>query len=325
MGFNVYVTRLVPRAGIELLERECETVEINPHDRPLTREELLAAVRCRDGILCLLTDRIDEEVFKAAEGAKGFANYAVGYNNIDVAKATEYGFPISNTPGVLTDATAEMAWALLFAVARRVPESDKYNRSGMWEGWGPMQFLGGDVTGATLGVVGAGRIGTAFALKSRGFEMNVLYADVNPNEVLERELGAQRKSIDDLLRESDYVSIHVPLVPETFHLISTEQFKLMKRTAYLVNTSRGPVIDESALVEALRSGEIAGAGLDVYEDEPRMTAGLAELDNVVLSAHTASATVSTRSKMAVMAATNLVAMLKGTPIPNLVNPEVLQR
>jgi lactate dehydrogenase-like 2-hydroxyacid dehydrogenase len=218
-----------------------------------------------------------------------------------------------------------MAWALLFAVARRVPESDKYNRSGMWEGWGPMQFLGGDVTGATLGVVGAGRIGTAFALKSRGFEMNVLYADVKHNELLERELGAQRKSIDDLLRESDYVSIHVPLVPETFHLISTEQFKLMKRTAYLVNTSRGPVIDESALVEALRSGEIAGAGLDVYEDEPRMTAGLAELDNVVLSAHTASATVSTRSKMAVMAATNLVAMLKGTPIPNLVNPEVLQR
>jgi glyoxylate reductase len=170
MSFNVYVTRLIPRPGIELLERECETVEINPHDRPVTRQELLEAVRGRDGILCLLTDRIDEEVFKAAEGVKGFANYAVGYDNVDVAKATEYGIPVSNTPGVLTDATAEMAWALLFAVARRVVESDRFNRSGNWAGWGPMQFLGGDLTGATLGVVGAGRIGTAFALKSRGFD-----------------------------------------------------------------------------------------------------------------------------------------------------------
>jgi lactate dehydrogenase-like 2-hydroxyacid dehydrogenase len=325
MSFNVYVTRLIPRPGIELLERECETVEINPHDRPVTRQELLEAVRGRDGILCLLTDRIDEEVFKAAEGVKGFANYAVGYDNVDVAKATEYGIPVSNTPGVLTDATAEMAWALLFAVARRVVESDRFNRSGNWAGWGPMQFLGGDLTGATLGVVGAGRIGTAFALKSRGFDMTVLYADQTPNEVLEGKLGARRTGLEELLRESDYVSIHVPLAEDTFHLISSAQLDLMKPTAYLINTSRGPVVDEAALVDALRTGKIAGAGLDVYENEPRLADGLAELDNVVLSPHTASATVSTRGKMALMAATNLLAMMTGEPIPNLVNPEVMGR
>ncbi len=323
MVLYVYVTRLVRRPGIELLERECETVEINPHDRALTRDELLDAVRNRDGILCLLTDKIDEDVFKAARGAKGFANCAVGYDNVDVGKATEYGFPVSNTPGVLTDATAEMGWTLLLAVARRVVESDRFNRSGEWGGWGPMQFLGGDVTGATLGVVGAGRIGTAFALKSRGFDMNVLYADDIPNEVVEEQVGARRTDLDSLLRESDFVSVHVPLNSDTHHLISTAQFEIMKPTAYLINTSRGPVVDEAALVEALRAGLIAGAGLDVYENEPRLADGLAELDNVVLTPHTASATIATRGKMALMAATNLVAMMKGEPIPNFVNPEVM--
>ncbi len=325
MGFNVYVTRLIPRPGIELLEHECETVEVSPHDRPLTREELLDAVRGRDGILCLLTDKIDEDVFKAAEGVKGFANYAVGTDNIDVAKATEYGIPVSNTPGVLTDATAEMAWALLFAVARRVVESDKFNRSGKWEGWGPMQFLGGDVTGTTLGVVGAGRIGTAFAIKSRGFDMNVLYTDVDTNEVLEQTVGARRTGLDNLLRESDFISVHVPLTQDTRHLISAAELDLMKPTAYLINTSRGPVVDEAALVEALRAGTIAGAGLDVYEHEPKLADGLAELDNVVLTPHTASATVATRGRMAEMAAANLLAMMKGEPVPNLVNPEVTRK
>jgi len=321
VGFNVYVTRLIPRPGIELLEQACETVEINPYDRPVTRDELLDSVRNRDGVLCLLTDRIDEEVFKAARGAKGFANYAVGYDNVDVAKATEYGFPVSNTPGVLTDATAEMGWTLLLAVTRCVVESDRFNRSGKWGGWGPMQFLGGDVTGATLGVVGAGRIGTAFALKSRGFDMNVLYADEIPNEVIEEKVGARRTDLENLLRQSDFVSIHVPLNSDTRHLISTAQFEIMKPTAYLINTSRGPVVDETALVEALHAGTIAGAGLDVYEHEPKLADGLAELDNVVLTPHTASATIATRGKMAVMAATNLIAMMRGEPIPNLVNPE----
>ena len=321
---NVYVTRRIPQEGIDLLQARCD-VEINPHDRPLTRKELLEKVRGRDGILCLLTDRIDAEVFEAAKGAKGFANYAVGYDNIDVQEATKHGFPISNTPGVLTNATAEMAWALLFAVSRRVVESDTFMRSGQWKGWGPLQFIGGDVTGATLGVVGVGRIGTEMALKSRGFNMKVLYTDPIRNETLEKELQAEQVDLDTLLQAADFVSIHVLLFPETRHLFGKREFRLMKKTAFLINTSRGPVINEAELVEALKSGEIAGAGLDVYEHEPLMTEGLKDLPNVVVTPHTASATRSSRGGMARLAAENLLAMLDGKEAPNCVNPEVYKR
>lgn len=325
MGWNVFVTRRVPQPGIDLLLEHGERVDVNPEDRVLTREELLEDVRGRDGVLCLLTDSIDEEVFEAAKGARIFANYAVGYNNVDVEAATRHGIMITNTPGVLTDATADMAWALLFAVARRIVESDRYNRDGKFTGWGPMLFLGGDITGQTLGIVGAGRIGTAVALKSVGFKMNVLYADAVRNEVLEQTLGAQRVGLDELLRTSDFVSIHVPLLPETTHLIGVRELGLMKETAYLINTSRGPVVDEKALVEALKMKRIAGAGLDVYENEPEMAPGLAALDNAVLAPHVASATIQTRTKMATMAASNLIAGLKGETPPNLVNPEVLSK
>lgn len=325
MGYNVYVTRRIPDPGLELLRRECEVVEVNPEDRPLTKEELLDGVRGRDGVLCMLTDDIDEAVLRAAEKARGFANYAVGYNNIDVAKATELGKVVTNTPGVLTDATADMAWALLLAVARRVVESDRFMRSGKFTGWSPMLFLGADVTGRTLGIVGAGRIGTAVALRSRGFDMKVLYCDHRVNETLERELGARRVELDELLAESDFVSVHVPLTDRTRHMFSTEQFKRMKRSAIFINTSRGPVHDETALVEALRGGQIAGAGLDVYEDEPRMKAGLADLDNVVVCPHLGSATIATRSRMATMAAENLIAIVKGERAPNCVNPEVYEK
>jgi len=318
---DVYVTHLIPNEGIELLKATCE-VEINPHDRPLTREELLEEVRGRDGILCLLTDRIDAEVFEAAQGARGFANYAVGYDNIDVPEATKRGFPISNTPGVLTDATAEMAWALLFTVSRRITESDPFMRSEQWQGWGPLQFIGGDVTGATLGIVGAGRIGTAMALKSRGFSMKVLYTDTFCNEILEKELRAEKVEFDTLLQQSDFVSVHVPLLPETRHLLGMREFRLMQKSAYLINTSRGPVLDEAELVEALRTGEIAGAGLDVYEREPLMAEGLKDLKNVVVTPHTASATKSSRGGMARIAAENLLAMLAGKRAPNCVNPDV---
>ena len=311
MTYNVYVTRRIPDAGLELLAQQNYDVEINPEDRVLTRSELLQQVRGRDAVLCLLTDGIDAEVLDAAAGCRVFSNYAVGYNNIDVEACRARGIVVTNTPGVLTDATAEMAWALLFAAARRVTESDAHVRAGQWTGWGPMQFLGQDVTGATLGVVGAGRIGTAFALKSAGFQMKVLYTDEERNAELETALGARQVDLDTLLAESDFVSLHVPLVDATRHLIDARALARMKPTAVLVNTSRGPVVEEDALVEALRDHRIAAAGLDVYENEPALAPGLVELPNAVICPHTASATLTTRDRMATIAARNLIAVLKG--------------
>ncbi|MFQ6049341.1 MAG: 2-hydroxyacid dehydrogenase [Phycisphaerae bacterium] len=322
--FNVYVTRMIPQDGLEILRRSCREVQVNPHDRALSRQELLAAVQGRDGVLCTLNDTIDEQVLSAAgPQCKVFANLAVGFDNIDVGAATRRGVLITNTPGVLTDATAELAWALLLAVTRRIVEADRFFRSGRWTGWGPMQFLGGDLSGRTLGIVGAGRIGTAVARKSRGFDMNLLYCDPVVNETLERELRARRVDIRSLFAESDFISIHVALTAQTRHLVNAELLALMKPTAYLVNTSRGPVVDEEALVRALKQGRIAGAALDVYENEPRPAPGLTELDNVVCVPHIGSASHQTRGKMARMAAENLVAALMGRRPANLVNPQVL--
>ncbi len=318
---KVYVTRMVPQAGIDLLKKECD-VEVNPEDRPLKRNELLQNIQGKDGVLCLLTDKIDAEVFDTVPEIKGFANYAVGYDNIDIEEATRRGVPISNTPDVLTDATAEMAWALLFAAARRVVESDAHMRSGRWPGWGPLQFLGGDVTGKTLGIVGAGRIGTAMALKSSGFNMRVLYYDTQANKTLEDKLNARRVDLEELLFQSDFVSVHTPLLPATRHLFTIDTFRQMKSTAYLINTSRGPVIKEADLLQALREKLIAGAGIDVYENEPQMTAGLEQLSNIVITPHTASATVGARTGMATKAATNLLAMVKNQKAPDCVNPDV---
>jgi glyoxylate reductase len=320
---KVFVTRRIPEAGLELLRNRYH-VTMNEEDRPVTRPELLAAVQDAAGVLCLLTDRIDGEVMAAAAQVKGFANYAVGFDNIDLVEATCRKLPVSNTPGVLTDATAEMAWTLLFAVARRIVESDPVMRSGQWKGWGPLQFVGGDVTGKSLGVIGGGRIGQAFALKSRGFEMPVLYVDERPNEILERELGARKVALEELLSDADFVSVHVPLTPATRHLIDSAALRRMKRSAYLINTARGPVVDEAALVEALREGLIAGAGLDVYEAEPRMALGLAGLPNVVLAPHTGSATVTSRNNMALKAARNLIAMIEGERAPDCLNPQVYE-
>ena len=323
MGFNIYVTREIPQGGLDILRREGEKVEINPEDRVLNSKEIIEKVKGRDGVLCLLTDTIDDEVFDAAKGAKIFANYAVGYNNIDVSAATRRGIMITNTPGVLTETTAEMAWALLFSIARKIAESDCYTRAGKFKGWAPMLFLGSDVGEKTLGIVGAGRIGTAMAKKSLGFKMKVLYTDAVKNDELEKELEAKKVDLEVLLKESDFISVHVPLNPQTTHLIGEREFSLMKSTAYLINTSRGPVVDEKVLVRILQEKRIAGAGLDVYENEPELEPGLAELNNVILTPHLASATFETRTKMAVMAAQNLLAGLKGQKPPNLVNPEVL--
>ena len=325
MSWNVFVTRQIPQPGIDILREHCDRVDINPEDRVLSREELLEGVKGRDGVLCLLTDTIDEEILNAAQGTKIFANHAVGYNNIKVEAATRLGILVTNTPDVLTDATADLTWALIMATARRIVESDGFTRAGKYKGWGPMLLLGESVTGATLGIVGAGRIGAAVAERSKGFKMRILYTDTVPNEVLEKNLHAKRVPLDELLKQSDFVTLHVPLLTETKHLIGERELGMMKKTAFLINTCRGPVVDEEALVAALQSGRIAGAGLDVYENEPDIEPGLKDLKNVVLLPHIGSATVEARTRMAVMAAENLVAGLKGERPPNLVNPEVLKR
>ena len=320
MNSNVLVTRRIPDESIRMLEAACGVVDVNPHDRALTRGEFLEAVRDRDGLLCLLTEDIDDEVLDISPGLKGVAIYAVGYNNIDVDACTRRGIPVTNTPDVLTDTTADVAWALMFAAARRVAEGDRYVREGRFTGWGPLLMLGSDVTGATLGIVGAGRIGTATARRAAGFSMPIVYASRRRNEAME-DLGARYLPLDDLLRESDFVSLHVPLTPETTHLIGERELDLMKPTAYLVNTTRGPVVDEKALVRALRGGVIAGAGLDVFEREPELEPGLADLENVVMLPHVGSGTVATRIRMGNTAAANLIAMVNGADPPNCVNPE----
>lgn len=325
MNASILVTRRIPTQGIEILKKYFTNVDVNPEDRPMSRKEILDQVSGRDGVLCLLTDTIDEEVLDAACGVKIFANYAVGYNNIDVEAATQRKIMVTNTPGVLTNATADLTWSLLFAVARRIVESDRFTREGKFRGWGPMLFLGCELSGKTLGIIGAGRIGTAVALRSAGFGMKVIYVDKKRNKEIEERVGAISVDMDFLLSRSDFVSIHVPLSPETHHLISHRELGLMKKSSYLINTSRGPVIDEEALVVALQRGTIAGAGLDVYENEPDIEPDLKRLNNVVLLPHIGSATHEARTKMAVMAAENIVAGLKGERPPNLINPEVLER
>src|SRR5574337_559168 len=310
MPLNVFITRQIPEEGINILKKVCQKVEVNPHDRPLTYDELLKQVKGRDAILSVLSDRIDARLMQEATNLKIIANYAVGYDNIDIKAASAKGIVVTNTPGVLTDSTADMAWALLFSIARRIVEGDRLTRAGKFVGWAPMFLLGGDLVGKTLGIIGAGRIGTAMAMRSRGWCMKVLYTtQTNRNAVLEEMLGAKRVDLETLLRESDFVSIHTPLSEKTKRLIGAKELSIMKKTAYLINTARGAVIDESALVNALRNKQIAGAGLDVYEEEPKLKPGLAELDNVVLAPHLGSATVGTRTKMAIMAAENIIAVL----------------
>lgn len=321
---KIFVTRNIPEPGLAALRKEF-TVEVNSLDRVLQKEEIIAGVKGKDGLLCLLTDQIDADVINAEPNLKMIASYAVGYDNIDVAAATKRGIPVSNTPGVLTETTAELAWALLFSVARRIVEGDTFTREGSFKGWAPMLMLGQDVSQKTLGVIGTGRIGTAFALKSKGFHMNILYNDELKNEQLEQQLGAKKVSLTQLLKESDFISIHAPLTENTHHLISEKELRLMKKTAVLINTARGPIIDEKALAKALREQWIFGAGLDVYEKEPVVSEELIGLKNVVLQPHTGSGTIETRTKMALMAAENMMTGLKGGIPPNCVNREVFQK
>lgn len=325
---NIYVTRRIPEVGLAMLKEKFGAFDMNPEDRVLTREELLAQVKGRDAVMSLLTDPIDAEVLDAAgPQCKIFSNYAVGYNNIDLKAAGERGVMVTNTPGVLTDATADLAITLMFACARRLVETDNYMRKGMYKGWGPLLWLGQDLSGGkTLGIIGCGRIGSNVAVKmNKGFGMKILYSDMNTNTQLEAETGAKRVDLETLLKESDFVSVHVNLTPETTHLINANTLKLMKPTAILVNTSRGPVVDEPALVEALKAKTIFAAGLDVYEKEPLMAPGLGELPNVVVAPHIASATPWTRDQMAIIAAQNLIDALEGKEPQFLVNKEFLKR
>ncbi len=321
---KIFITREIPKPGIELLQKEF-TIEMNPYDRVLSKEEIIQGVKGKDGLLCLLTDPIDKDVIAAEPKLKMIASYAVGYDNIDVAAATNRGIPVSNTPGVLTQTTAELAWALLFSVSRRIVEGDAFTKEGRFNGWAPMLLLGQDISQKTLGIVGTGRIGTAFALKSKGFDMKVLYTDEQKNEQLERELGAKKVPLSTLLKESDFISLHVPLTPATNHIIDEKELKSMKKTAVIINTSRGPIIRETALIKALKEHWIFGAGLDVYENEPEISNELRSLQNVVLQPHTGSGTLETRTKMALMAAENLLIGLKGGIPPNCINKEVFQK
>jgi glyoxylate reductase len=322
---RVFVTRSLPGPALEVLKQKCE-LEVNPEDRVLTRNELIEGVKGKDGLLCLLTDKIDAEVMDAAgPNLKVISNYAVGYDNIDVDEATRRGIAVTNTPGVLTETTADLTWAILMAVARRIVEADNFLRTGQWRGWAPSLMLGHDVYGKTLGIVGLGRIGRAVAKRARGFDMKVLYYDVKRDEQAEREVGVIYTSLESLLKESDFVSIHAPLTEKTRHLIGEKELRLMKPTAFLVNAARGPLVDEAALIRALKEKWIAGAALDVFEKEPYVPPELIQMKNVVLVPHIGSASVETRSKMAMMAVENLLAVLEGKIPPNLVNPEVVQK
>ena len=320
---KVFITRKIPEAGTEKLKKAGYEVEVNPEDRVLKKEELISFLKRGkyDAVLVLLTDKLDAEVFEAAgTQCKIFANMAVGFDNVEVAAAKKVGIMVANTPGVLTDTVAEHTFALMLAIAHRIAEGDRFSRAGKYHGWEPMLLLGADVSRKTLGILGLGRIGSRVAHHAaRGFDMKVLYYDVKRNEDFEKEFSAQyRLAAEEVLREADFVSIHVPLLPSTHHLIDAKRLKMMKPTAYLINTSRGPVIDEKALAEALKKGVIKGAAIDVFENEPRIEPELLKLENVILTPHIASATQETRAKMAELAAENIILALAGQTPPNLI-------
>ncbi len=320
---KIFVTRKIPEAGVNKLKSAGYEVEVNPEDRVLAKDELISYLKNGkyDAVLALLTDKLDADVFQAAGAqCKIFANMAVGFDNADIEAAKKAGIMVSNTPGVLTDTVAEHTFALMLAIAHRVAEADRFARAGKYHGWEPMMLLGTDLSYKTIGILGLGRIGSRVAYHAvKGFNAKAIYYDVTRNEEFEKELGATFMATpEEVLREADFVSIHVPLLPATRHLINAERLKMMKPTAYLVNTSRGPVIDEKALAEALQNKIIKGAAIDVFENEPTIEPMLLKLDNIILTPHIASATEATRDKMAELAAENIISALSGEEPPNLV-------
>jgi gluconate 2-dehydrogenase len=318
---KIQVTREVFDETLAYLARHCE-VESNQEDVAFAPEVLARKLADKDGVMCALTDRIDGALLERAPRLKAVANIAVGYNNIDLAACTARGVMATNTPGVLDDSTADLAWALMLGAARRLTELERRVRAGEWKGWRLKQWLGVDVHHATLGIIGMGRIGQAIARRAAGFEMKVVYHNRNRiDSALEKRLGAAYTTLDDLLGQSDFVVLQVPYSRETHHLIGARELKLMKRTAVLINSTRGGVVDDAALIDALREGAIRAAGLDVFENEPALNPAFLGLDNVVLMPHVGSSTEATRRAMAMTAAKNLVAALSGASPPNLLNPE----
>ncbi|MCD6512397.1 MAG: D-glycerate dehydrogenase [Thermoplasmata archaeon] len=316
---RIFITRRLPEEGLRMLEGH--DIEIYEGDAPPSKEEIIEGVRNKDALICLLTDKIDSEVMDASPKLKIIANYAVGYDNIDIREATKRGIVVTNTPGVLTETVADLAWALIMSIARRIVEGDEFMREGKFKGWAPMLMLGGDIYGKTLGIIGAGRIGRAVAKRARGFDMKILYYSRKRNEEME-SYGGKFVDMETLLKKADFVTLHVPLTEETYHMIGERELKMMKKTAYLINTARGKCVDEDALYRALANREIAGAALDVFENEPSVHEGLLRLKNVVLTPHIGSASYETRSRMAVMVVEDVLAVLNGQKPKNCVNPEV---
>jgi glyoxylate reductase len=321
---GVLVTRKISEAALHLL-REKSNVILHEEARPMKAEEIMAHLPGKVALLCMAGDEISAKILETGKNLKIVANYAVGFNNIDLDTATRLKIAVTNTPEVLTETTADLTFALILGVARRLAECDRFVRAGKWVEWKPSLLLGTDVHGKTLGIVGLGRIGSAVARRGTAFHMEILYADVRSVErELEGKLAATRVPLRELLQRSDFVTLHVPLIPETTHLLGRQEFQWMKPSAFIINASRGRVIDERALVEALQSGRIAGAGLDVFEEEPRVTPELMGMDNVLLLPHIGSATAETREKMALVAVHNILAVLRGEKPPNLLNPESLR-
>lgn len=319
---KVLVTRTIQERPLSLLKEHAE-VFVNPHDRSMTLEEIIAELPGKVAMMAMGGDPVNAKLLEACRDLKIVANNAVGFNNMDVEAATRMKIALTNTPDVLTDTTADLSFAIMMAVARRICEAERYVRAGKWVGWHPNLLLASDIHGKTLGVVGLGRIGAAMAKRALGFNMKILYNDIRKIEAgLIDMLRAEFRPLKDLLANSDFVTLHVPLTPETRHLIGREELQRMKKTAFLINASRGPVVDEKALGEALQKGQIAGAGLDVFEWEPKVSAELMTMENVVMVPHIGSATSATREAMSLTAAKNIIAVLKGEPPPNILNPEI---
>jgi len=322
---EIFITRKVFSEAIKMLEQAKHTIEINDTDIILSSHELVRRAHGKAGLVCLLNDRIDSKVMDELPSLKVISNIAVGYDNIDISAATQRGIMVTNTPGVLTETTADLAFALLLGAARRIPEADRYIRAGKFKNWQLMQpHMGVDIYEKTLGIVGMGAIGQAVAKRARkGFDMKVIYFSSSRKEHADKELGAEFVGFDELLSKSDFISIHVPLTEKTRHMFSSKEFRRMKRTAILINTARGPVVDEAALVSAIKKGQIRGAALDVFEEEPTVQPELIKMEeNVVLAPHIGSASIETRLRMSIMAAENMIQGLKGKRPPNLVNTSV---